>query len=275
MVRIKDIVIRRLNSILKKNTSPNLFRDDPKKYGKFLKIINKVESVEYREDEIVLKTGNDEIFLRKKGSDVNVYWQIFINREYQTVVDTTDLNKIEIKTIIDAGSNIGLTALYFSNHFSEAKIIALEPDKENYEQLVKNTEKRSNENVLLQKAVWSENTNVYLHNDFRDNQEWSRRVLKTETATKIEAVSINSIIEKYKIETVDILKIDIEGGEAEIFRSDCDLSFLDKTKILAIEIHDELNCREKINKILFDNKFVMYNSGELTVAINTNFLTKS
>ena len=175
-------------------------------------------------------------------------------------------------TIIDAGGNIGLATLQFLKSFPDARVIAVEPDLENFKQFAKNTQNFSKRTVLLQKALWSENTKVFLHSDFRDHQDWSKRVLKKENSVEIEAVSINSIMEEHQIETIDILKMDIEGGESEIFKSGCDASFLSKTKMIAVEIHDEFDCRERINEILLENKFVLYHSGELTVAVNSNFL---
>ena len=268
---------KKLSNILSKFEEKPVFHehfsnDDAKKSRRLTEIAKEFEEVEFRGNEFALKSKDREIYLRKEGSDISVCWQILIQNEYKTVFDSAKLNRLEVNTIIDAGSNIGLTTLQFLKYFPEARIIAIEPDLENFKQFSKNTKKFSENVVMLQKAVWSENTRVFLHSDFRDHQDWSKRVLKTENSMEIEAVSVNSIMEEYQIETIDILKMDIEGGESEIFKSDCDLSFLDKTKMIAIEIHDEFECRERINEIFLEKKFVLYNSGELTVAINTNSL---
>ena len=42
---------------------------------------------------------------------------------------------------IDAGANIGLTSIYFANKFPNAKIVALEPEIDNYIILQKNIQK--------------------------------------------------------------------------------------------------------------------------------------
>jgi FkbM family methyltransferase len=44
----------------------------------------------------------------------------------------------EIKNIIDAGANIGLASVYFSQRFVNSTIVAIEPSKENFEILSKN-----------------------------------------------------------------------------------------------------------------------------------------
>ena len=68
---------------------------------------------------------------------------------------------------------------------------------------------------------------------------------------------------------MDILKIDIEGSEKQIFTSPvANFNFLKSTKCIAIEIHDEFDCREEICNILTDYGFVLFNQGELTIGIN-------
>jgi hypothetical protein len=47
-----------------------------------------------------------------------------------------------------------------------------------------------------------------------------------------------------------------------------DVSYLSKTKCVAIEIHDEFNCRQEIYNLLEKYNFEYFNSGELTIGIN-------
>ncbi|HEY7772510.1 MAG TPA: FkbM family methyltransferase, partial [Marinagarivorans sp.] len=71
--------------------------------------------------------------LRIPSSDVPTYQQVFIDREYQFKVSK------QPKVIVDAGANIGLAAIYFANQYPNAKIIAIEPEKGNFDQLTANT----------------------------------------------------------------------------------------------------------------------------------------
>ena len=80
-------------------------------------------------------------------------------------------------------------------------------------------------------------------------------------------------MQEYKFETIDILKIDIEGSEKEVFTgANADVSFLSKTKCIAVEIHDEFDCRDAIYSILTKYNFKYFDSGELTIGINQSFL---
>lgn len=53
----------------------------------------------------------------------------------------------------------------------------------------------------------------------------------------VSAISILDIMDFYKIEYIDILKIDIEGSEMELFENNYE-GWLSKTKVLIIELHD-------------------------------------
>ena len=75
----------------------------------------------------------------------------------------------------------------------------------------------------------------------------------------IESTTIDEIIETYKFKTVDILKIDIEGAEKELFEKNYE-NWLPKVKIIMVETHDRMvprsaftvmNALDKYNFMLF------------------------
>jgi hypothetical protein len=53
----------------------------------------------------------------------------------------------------------------------------------------------------------------------------------------VRGVTISQLIEEFALDRIDVLEMDIEGGEKEVFSSS-DLSWLDKAGMLAIELHD-------------------------------------
>ena len=72
-----------------------------------------------------------------------------------------------------------------------------------------------------------------------------------------------------------MLKIDIEGSEKQLFKNNnSDVDFLDITKFIAIEIHNELNIKEHIENILKERGFSLSESGEYLIGKN-RFLTVS
>jgi FkbM family methyltransferase len=215
--------------------------------------------------------------LRKRpSSDLNVFAQIYQYHEYQPLVETFQKHfpKDKKLNIIDAGSNIGLTSVYLSKHFPNSNFITIEPDTSNSESISYNLKDNKIENAAqIKGGLWSKNTNLRIVNDFRDQKDWSIRVEETNEEGDLKAFSVNYLITKNKFETIDILKIDIEGSEKEVFTGfGADVSFLALTKCIAIEIHDEFDCREDIYEILKEYNFDFFESGELTIGINRNLL---
>ena len=55
----------------------------------------------------------------------------------------------------------------------------------------------------------------------------------------INAKSLDSIIAKHNIDIIDILKIDIETSEKQLFTNNFE-KWLPKTKVIIIELHDRM-----------------------------------
>ncbi len=216
------------------------------------------------------------VFLRENSSDLDVFNQIFLNNEYKAVVEFIKVNlNIPMHTIIDAGANIGLTSIYFIKHFPQTNIISIEADPSNFEVLKKNVMHYENIQVI-NAALWNSNTTLSINSNFRDGRSWSRSVKEInqeeEQSFTILAIDINSLFNRYEIDSIDLLKIDIEGSEAKIFSPDSDLSFLDRTKIIAMEIHDEVCNRESVYQLLKDKEFILFNFNETTLCVKKYLL---
>ena len=220
---------------------------------------------------------NATIKLRKRpSSDLNVFAQIYQYEEYKPVVETFQKHFPSSKklNVIDAGSNIGLTSVYLSHYFPNSNFITIEPDTSNFESVKYNLESNKVKNAIkIKGGIWSKNTNLKIVNDFRDKKDWSIRVQETNEEADLKAFSLQYLMDEYKFDHIDILKIDIEGSEKEVFTGlYADVSFLSKTKCIAVEIHDEFDCRETIYSILTNYNFKYFDSGELTIGINQNLL---
>lgn len=183
------------------------------------------------------KKFKNSIQIRKSDSDLPIFYQVFAELQYD-VDYYLNFNPINI---IDCGANVGYSSLYFANHFPNAKIIAIEPQKNNYKQLQINLRNYPNVNTI-NAAIWDKKISLII----KDEDEWSASFEVTEQNTNqqenlnLEGITIQELMEKNNMPTIDILKIDIEGAEYNLF-SNNPHSWLSITKCLIIELHDLLS----------------------------------
>ena len=171
------------------------------------------------------------VHLRMRTTDVSVYEEIIVNSEYEFDIER------EPSVIVDAGANIGLTSVYFANRFGNAKIIAVEPERSNFEMLLKNSERYENI-VPLEAALWRADTAVNLSDPgtgcWGFQIEERERVL--ERGPRVRALTLDTLMREVGVDHIDILKVDIEGSEKEVF--ECCGKWIDRVGVLVVELHD-------------------------------------
>ena len=212
--------------------------------------------------------------LRKPpSSDFAVYDQVFVLKEYEPLVALIKKHEpasSRTLNIIDAGGNIGLTSIYLNTQFPGSSFGIIEPGNENFIILEKNIRQNSFAScTAIHAGVWIKDCFLKLNRDFRDGNDWSLSVTESLEPTELKGYSISSLMQQLKFDGIDILKIDIEGSEKQLFmNAGAAAEFLCKTKYIAIEIHDELNCREQISAVLAANCFEFFLQDGLTIGVN-------
>lgn len=196
------------------------------------------------------------IKLRNDTSDIPTFYQIFYRKDY-------NINfPFEPKTIVDLGANIGLAAVYFKSRFPAATIISVEPDPENFAMLLENTKAYSNI-YCLNNGIW--NKPAFLEIKDPGYGKWG--LMMNEVGQKndhtVEAITVNDILMQFNMARIDILKIDIEGSEKELFEINFE-NWLPKVNMLIIELHDHMRkgCSKSFFKAMTTYDFSMYHSGE-------------
>jgi FkbM family methyltransferase len=176
-------------------------------------------------------------YLRLKTSDLPTYDQVFIKLEYEFAISRIP------KVILDAGANIGLASIYFANKYPDAKIIALEPEQSNFKMLEMNVSAYPNV-FPVQAALWNKNEEVsVIDTDLgkwgfvTETKDTSGR-LQGITCHTVEAITVDKIMQNFNIETIDILKIDIEGAEKEVFSDSS--AWIERVDSIIVELHDSM-----------------------------------
>jgi FkbM family methyltransferase len=172
---------------------------------------------------------NRHVTIRPATSDLRCLRKVFVNNEYAIPFETNP------RLIVDAGANIGLATLFFSGKFPGTKIIAIEPEPSNYDLLVRNCSGVTNV-TLWNAAVWNTDTSLQIANP--DADKWAFTVEPgTLNGSGIKALTIPQILAQSGHDTIDILKLDIEGTERELFQAGCE-EWLPRVKMIILELHD-------------------------------------
>ncbi len=201
--------------------------------------------------------------LRADTSDVPTFQQVFVEGEYKIGFRTPP------QRIIDAGANVGLFAIKMKNDFPDASIVCIEPDTDNFQIATQNLMPYSK--IFLENAgLWSKDTKLKISDKFNLGK-WAMVVEEDIQNGNIQTVSIPYLMQKYQWDYIDVLKMDIESSEKQLFSENYEM-WLPKVKVLIIELHDwmEKGCSrtffEAINKTI--PRYTYSVMGENTIIVN-------
>lgn len=223
---------------------------------------------------VLLNEVSIHILLRRNTSDIPVFNQVFRQQEYLPIVKLFKEKNYEMLTMIDAGSNIGLTSLFFLSYFPKLKILAVEPNKANYNQLGKNIKLSCNTSVIpLLAGVWYKKTFLAPNYEYGDKRHWAFSLKEKRNVDDelIECFALQDLISDFGFPKIDFLKVDVEGAEDMIFLNEEPPEFLNVVNCVAIEIHNKEKVGEYL-KIFEKYGFEYFFSGELICAYKKNFI---
>lgn len=178
------------------------------------------------------------VLLRTYAGDIAIFYEIFWQKAYEKF----PINFSEFKTIIDIGANIGLASLFFHSVAPNAKILAIEPEQHNFELLQNNISNTACAEQIkaINAAISNQDGELYLKTE---RFAYNTAVSHKQQEKVVRSISLNTCIQEYKLAKVDLIKIDVEGFEHQIFSSN--LGWLDKVDNIIIEIHstkDYITC---------------------------------
>lgn len=185
------------------------------------------------------------VLIRPKTTDVDAFWQVFIKGDYEFEINFTP------HVIVDAGAHVGYSSLYFLHRFPNARIIGIEPESSNADIYANNLSSRANV-VLHRAALWRYKAKLNIENP--DADSWSFRIQEKDGKSGgVKAVTIAEILNEYK--SIDILKLDIEGAEKELFSGNT--KWLKQVKMVILELHERYapGCTELITNVLESYNF--------------------
>lgn len=140
-------------------------------------------------------------------------------------------------TIVDLGSHVGASVLYFHARYPEATIHAFEPDPDNFALLTANTRHLPGVSAHNVAVAGSTEPRTLWH----DGESWTPTLSPAgarRRSVTVEAWSLDAVLERLGLEHVDMLKLDVEGAEHEIVSSS---ELLGRCASICGEIHLDLS----------------------------------
>jgi FkbM family methyltransferase len=202
--------------------------------------------------------GTRDIIYRPGTSDINVVNQIFTTRDYElSKLRRADelrearfvLGDGRAPLIVDCGANIGASSVFFHYTIPGSRVVAIEPEASNFELLRLNASGLGIE--CVRGAIASEAGQAIVTDPSSRGNKASFRteVLPNGTAAGdvVPCLTVNDLYTTFAAECFPyIVKIDIEGAEAELFSAHTE--WLDATPLVIIELHDWLLTRQSVSR---------------------------
>jgi FkbM family methyltransferase len=179
------------------------------------------------------------------------YMEYFFHQKYGKWINRP------FNLVIDAGANVGVFSTYMLMNDYAKKIIAIECDNKTLTDLTRNFKHNTSVEIIPKALHTSPAPVVFYHSPVNpvisstlspDQLESHMAGVKGNVTMTVPTITISQLIEAYGV--IDLLKIDIEGGEYEVLLN-ADASLFDYIHNLFIECHFfERNYKEKYDALI-------------------------
>jgi FkbM family methyltransferase len=167
-------------------------------------------------------------------------WQfkeIFVEEYYRFETNSP------VPIIYDCGANVGTSCVYFKYRYPQSRIVAFEPNYKIADYLAKNIKNNLLENIeLINKAVWTNDNGIDLGLDDAD----ASSIHLQKNKTKVGTIRLKEYLERE--ESIDMLKMDIEGAEVEVLK-DCRWSLIN-VKNIFVEFHSYRDNPQRLSEVI-------------------------
>jgi FkbM family methyltransferase len=196
----------------------------------------------------ILNLFGSRFYYGNRGSLHGMFKEIFMEQNYYFEDTNAPI------TIVDCGSNMGMSLLYFRRKAPHATIIAFEPNPHTFAYLTKNIESNRLAVTAHNVGLASSAGTAILYTDSEDLSSQSASLTKQLTTKKrtLEQVTIKlEPLSTYIKGNVDILKLDIEGAEGEVIEELKESGKLTFVQKIFIEYHyDGVHTNYPLGKLL-------------------------
>jgi FkbM family methyltransferase len=173
--------------------------------------------------------GEVSLFLRSNNIDYRHLAPIFVRREWSVPVPNA-------LRILDLGGNIGAADVFYHSQYRNAEIVVVEPLPDNLAVLRENWKANAIRGRIIPAAISCRSGKAKFYLSEVDNCSLVLRSDMKGHAIEVDCVTVPQIMEQARWDDIDILKVDIEGGEKSLFQN-CG-EWINRVKVIVGELHD-------------------------------------
>lgn len=197
---------------------------------------------------VLLRTRDGlDITIRQNIWDARIIREIFFGRPYDR-----HLTLPPRPVVVDIGGYIGDFSIYAAKYLNAARVVVYEPTAENFEILRRNVEVNglADRITSVNKAVGVAGE-IVLNVQVEEDQEIhvSAYWYMEAEQRKVPSVTLSDLIEEHRLDMIDLLKVDCEGGEFDIFPA-MPAHLFDRIRNIVFEYHPIEGYREKLGSVL-------------------------
>jgi FkbM family methyltransferase len=169
------------------------------------------------------------------ASLAHLHREIFVDLQYYFSTQRRD------PFIVDGGSNIGMSVLFFKALYPHARVLAFEPAQRAHDLLVRNVEANGLRDIEVHRAALGREDGEVMFFEDPDDPATFRMSTRSEripgTASPVAQRRLSQLME----EDVDLLKLDVEGAEDDVLTELVDSDGLSRIRQLVVEYHHQLD----------------------------------
>lgn len=191
-------------------------------------------NVLHRQTLLRVRIAGIKIVIRTATPDLDVAFSSLLFGEYD------DIELENVSVIVDGGANIGTSAIAFARKYPNALVIAIEPEAENFKILQENVKSWPNVQPLCAAIAKDDNERPLFN---RGTGPWGYTITTSsqtiaELGQTVTCLTVDGIMDRFALHSIDILKLDIEGGEKEVLEQPG--LWIEDVRLLIAELHERI-----------------------------------
>jgi FkbM family methyltransferase len=180
--------------------------------------------------------------LIEDAADLAVVEEVLLGAEYEV----PGLDDVEV--VVDLGSHIGTSILFFRARYPEARIYGFEPDPATFAKLEANVAGHDGVTVQRRAVTGAGGESVLYASSYSLRSSLARGWADSRSVT-VPAVTFDELVAELRLDRIDLLKLDVEGAEYGVLAGS---KGLQRVRAIAGELHPQLTDPDAFLALLGD-----------------------